>query len=262
MVNSSDQHLVKSFPFDLVLEPEALRTAVQLNRVIVLKRNLELDEQILLTKSLGEIEPAWEDAHPACKQMQLMDSRLQKKINIKSSSRYWHLDRSFMKQPTRYTILHAKRVGPGARGTQFIDSIGLFDSLPEHLQSRLRELHAIHDFSFKFPSIMKAKNFEAARILAHENIYPATTHPLVRRSEMGESLYFSELCVKGFVELCATESTNLLKFLSSLLNDGSKFYEHQWQEGDTLIWDNFTTIHRTRPDCIQGLRILHRSTAS
>jgi alpha-ketoglutarate-dependent taurine dioxygenase len=235
---------------------------VQEYQVIVLRgASLSISEQMELTRRLGVAEQSWEDAHPDCEYLQLMDSRKQKKLTIKSSSKYWHLDRSFMPVPTRYTLLHAVEIGNGARGTQFVDSRRLMNSFPPSSTERLRDLSAEHDFALRFPEIMGAKGVTEQRISELRKKYPPSIHPLVHQSKFGESLYFNELCVGRVVGVSDSESAELVSLMTRSLHDHASIYEHVWQPNDTLIWDNFATIHRARPDGTQGVRVLHRSTA-
>lgn len=240
-----------------------LKDQVERHQVVVI-RGLELDvsQQMEITRLLGEPEESWEDHHPKSKFLQLMDSRTQVRIAGKSSSKFWHLDRSFMPRPTRFTLLHAVKIGDGARGTQFINSRRVLASLPEDLALRLDQLHAIHDFTLNFPRVMTAKGYDRSRITTLKKMYPPAIHPMTRKSEYGDSLYFSELCVARIVELSPDESDRLIDLLRSFTLTWNEVIEHTWRPRDTLIWDNFSTIHRARPDGAQGIRVLHRSTAS
>lgn len=244
-------------------ELKNLRGLVEKHQVVVI-RNLPLtcDSQIEVTALLGQPEQAWEDKHPSSKFLQLMDSRTQIKIDRKSSSKYWHLDRSFMPHPTRFTCLHAVKVGPSARGTQFIDARNLYARLSNEVRAAIRNLDAVHDFSLHFPDVMEAKGYEERRIGYLKGTYPPSKHPLVRMSEYGDSLYYSELCVGRVLGVSKLESEKILEKIQDAVARTDQIYEHIWKPHDTLIWDNYSTIHRARPDGTQGLRVLTRSTAS
>lgn len=258
----SDQSIFEITPMSLA-DLADLKDQVERHQVVVV-RGLPLDvsQQMEITKLLGEPEEAWEDLHPESKFLQLMDSRTQVRIAGKSSSKFWHLDRSFMPKPTRFSLLHAVKIGDGARGTQFINSRRLLASLPKDLALRVGHLHAEHDFTLNFPRVMTAKGYDRSRIAKLKEMYPPTIHPMIRESEYGDSLYFSELCVARIVELSRDESDQLINALNSFTSSWNEVIEHTWRPRDTLIWDNFSTIHRARPDGTQGLRVLHRSTAS
>lgn len=248
---------------DGVGELENLRAIVEEHQVVVVRNlSLSLDSQIEITTLLGQPEEAWEDRHPSSKFLQLMDSRTQIKIDRKSSSKYWHLDRSFMPHPTRFTFLHAVQVGNGACGTQFIDARDLYMRLSNEVRDVIRNLDAIHDFSLHFPDVMEAKGYEGKQIGNLKRKYPPSRHPLVRVSEYGDSLYYSELCVGRVRGVSDQESEKILEEIRDTVARTEQIYEHIWQPHDTLIWDNYSTIHRARPDGAQGLRVLTRSTAS
>lgn len=234
---------------------------VEKQLVILRDCELSIKEQISLTKRLGEVEPAWEDEHPDCPQMQLLDSRRQVKISQKSSSKYWHVDRSFMMNPTRFTVLHGVQIGSGARGTEFLDARDLYSSFSEDSQMELQKLTAIHDFSYRFPDIMRAKGYAEERIDALSNLYPQTRHPLVRKSKFGHSLYFNELCVSGFENVDCAYGEQVIDDILKNMRASVDVFKQVWEPGDTVIWDNFSCIHRASSDQRDGLRILHRTTA-
>lgn len=261
-VNTAHTELGRVISFQEVEAGLDIKSFVDEYKVIILRgASLTIGDQISLTQKFGEIEEAWEDHHPESKFLQLMDSRHQKNIEIKSSSKYWHLDRSFMPRPTRFTILHAKKIGPGARGTQFLNSRRILASLPASL-GPIRELKAEHNFSFRFPKILEAKGISAQNISAQMRNYLPSVHPLVARTRFGEGLYFSELCTSRILGVSHEDSVEIISRLSTTLNKQAEIFEHVWQPNDTLIWDNFATIHRARPGGISGIRVLHRSTAS
>ena len=172
-----------------------IRSCVEEYQVIILRgMSFTTYDQIMLTQQLGVVEEAWEDRHPNSKYLQLLDSRQQKKIRIKSTSKYWHLDRSFMPIPTRFTVLYAKQIGEGARGTQFLSSRTVLQSLSKPLLESIRKLKAEHSFSFRFPEIMRAKGVSEQHISKLQRKYTPSLHPLIMQTRFGESMYFSELC--------------------------------------------------------------------
>ena len=228
--------------------------------VLLRNQELTLEEQVQLTSLLGVPEPSWEDRHPENGFVQLMDSRAQMRISGKSSSKYWHLDRSFMRFPTRFTVLYAKQADTGSRGTQILDARLLYSRVQSALDLELADLFAVHSFSLRFPDIMRAKGHDPAKIERQISIYPDVLHPLVCKSEFGNSLYFSELCVKKILNVSSEDSRRIVSLAMSALEAQDMIYEHEWQRGDVLIWDNSSTIHRANPAVTSTTRVLHRTT--
>ena len=228
--------------------------------VVLRKQSLTLEEQVQLTSLLGEPEPSWEDQHPDNEFVQLMDSRFQIKITEKSSSKYWHLDRSFMRYPTRFTVLYAKQADIGSRGTQILDARLLCSRVQSAIDIELSSLRAVHAFSLRFPDIMRAKGHDPLKIERQISIYPDVVQPLVRKSEFGNSLYFSELCVKKILDLADEDSLRIISLALTAMKGQDMVYEHEWHRGDVLIWDNFSTVHRANPAGTSNMRVLHRTT--
>lgn len=230
--------------------------------VVIRGLKLGIEEQLRLTSLLGPLEPAWEDPHPDCDSLQLLDSRNQVKIDGKRSTNYWHVDRSFMPSPTRFSVLYALQIGSGARSTEFMDARALLMSLPLKTQQRCSGLRAKHDFAYRFPKIMQAKGYSEERVQQLRTKYPVSFHPLVRQSQFGASLYYSDLCVSGFASLPASDGKLLKKEIEEKIELSTTTFEHVWRPSDIVVWDNFSTMHRARPDGPTGLRVLQRSTAT
>jgi taurine dioxygenase len=108
---------------------------------------------------------------------------------------------------------------------------------------------------------MRAKGYDEERIDALSNLYPPTRHPLVQKSRFGHSLYFNELCVSGFENVDCAYSEKVIDDLLKNMRASVDTFKQIWEPGDTVIWDNFSCIHRASSDQGDGLRILHRTTA-
>lgn len=249
-----------------LLADEGVRNGIRLlleeaQILLIRNQNLDLQRQLALTSLLGVPEPAWEDEHPASAHVQLMDSALQVKIDVKSSSKHWHVDRSFMSSPSRFTVLYAHHISGDVRPTQFLSGLELYDRLADRVGHDLTTIWATHSFSDKFPFIMGKKGVDTAYIERQRSLYPDSHHPLTRQHCSGRSaLYFSELCTSRIDGLPEAASDRLIAQLTQELESCPNMYEHVWQPGDILIWDNYSTIHRAKPESGNGRRILHRTT--
>ena len=229
--------------------------------VVLRKQDLTLEQQVDLTSALGTPEQCWEDRHPENEMVQLMDSKVQKTCAGQGSSQYWHLDRSFMAVPTRFTVLYAKYADASSRGTQILDGRLLYTRVENAVDTALVDLSAVHAFAYRFPDIMKAKGRSEVEIVRKMSAYPDVVHPLVRVGDLGNALYYSDLCVKEIHNVSSERSRSIIEAIKSFLNAQDMVYEHRWRKGDVLIWDNFSTIHRAGRSITNMERVLHRTTA-
>lgn len=241
----------------------SLKTLLDKHQFVVFRGQfLTLEQQIQLTGRLGIVERAWEDCHPQNPFVQRIETRQRSHSGGKSTSNYWHLDRSFFPVPTRYTLLHARRVQTGANTTQILDTRTLLTRASAALNMDLSHLEATHSFSLNIPRIMNAKGAQHSEIFDKVSRYPDVVHPLVQKTDFGAALYFSELCTTRILGLSARHSDRIVAVLLSLFETDPATYHHDWQPGDVLIWDNFTTVHRSQPGRLGAHRVLHRTTVS
>jgi len=248
------------------LESKELKRLLNKYQLIIIKnQSLSLIQQTELTRKLGEIELAWEDKHPESDYVQYLSNRKRTYPSFKSSSKYWHSDRSFCKTPSRYTFLQAIEISTGSASTNFCDMRSAYTTLPCNIKSLCNELTAVHAFDYKFPEIMRRKGFSESIIQKHLKMYSDVIHPLVKKNKdfNYKALYLNELTICKIVELNYKESRKLLNLLycHSLLNSDFQ-YNHHWDKGDFLIWDNESLIHRASRKSSNGARELFRTTTS
>lgn len=87
-------------------------------------------------------------------------------------------------------------------------------------------------------------------------LHPAArAHPLTGRG----SLYLDQLCVAGVEGKPEGESRELLDYLYTHTLIDRRIYQHVWREGDLLVWDNPSLMHR-RGSHHKGTRLLYRAT--
>src|SRR5215469_15374848 len=102
-------------------------------------------------------------------------------IGLADAGFTWHTDTSYLKQPSRCSLLHAKEVphrnGHALGDTVFTNMIAAYEALPEGMKRRLAGLKAIHRYSERKrvensprPKLTKAQLEET----------PDVAHPIVR----------------------------------------------------------------------------------
>ncbi len=158
----------------------------------------------------------------------------------------WHSDGSYKPVPPDYTLLHAQAVPDYGGDTLWANMTLAHDLLSPPLQHLLAGLKAVHDSSCGFPS-------------------PTTrsaTHSLVRADPHGRrSLYYNPLYTRRIDGLAAAESSALLAFLSTHIQQPELTCRHRWAVHDVALWDNRRTIHRPIRDYNRaGGRVLYRIT--
>jgi alpha-ketoglutarate-dependent taurine dioxygenase len=90
--------------------------------------------------------------------------------------------------------------------------------------------------------------------------YPGQTHPLVWHHQHGRpSLVIGATCF--YVEnMDLAEGNHLLCRLQEYATQDEYVYEHTWEEGDFIIFDNTGTMHKAAPYDLSSKRLMRRTT--
>ena len=102
--------------------------------------------------------------------------------------------------------------------------------------------------------------YRDAEVEAH---HPRAIHPVITHDTWSgdAALMVSEQQTDRILEWDADASEDTLQALFALLYRPDNVYEHQWREGDLVIWDNLALQHG-RPELIrEGERTLRRVSA-
>lgn len=163
----------------------------------------------------------------------------------------FHSDSVFLDKPLMGAMLYAEEIPSTGGNTMFANMYDAFDSLPDTVQNRLTGLQAVNVFDYE--TQVRTGRFDRAKS-------PHATHPAVRtHPETGRrALYVNRLMTEEFVGLDAAESDTLLETALSHAENMDHVYEHVWQTGDLVMWDNRCTQHARRNFPGNERRLLRR----
>lgn len=167
----------------------------------------------------------------------------------------WHTDTVPM--PNSALILHGLEVPSGGPNTRFVNTAAVYRALPEALKRRIARSIVIHgrrDYDLIAGGEKEA--FDPSQS-------PGPWFPLVRKhGETGEQALFLGRQGDGYlVGLPVEESDAILEEIWSYVLRPEFRWEHSWQQGDVLVWDNRCTVH-SRGKVVAGRRRMHRTTVS
>ncbi|MFT6581034.1 MAG: TauD/TfdA dioxygenase family protein [Alphaproteobacteria bacterium] len=167
----------------------------------------------------------------------------------------WHTDQSYTPQPVFGTILYGVTAPQTGGETHFADLAGAYSSLSEDMQRRLDRVSAVYSAEPRPKVREKALNAEeSARI--HDCAHPLIrTHPYLDR----KSIYLSPLHLKSIDALPEKESLALIETLTTHATQPDHLYRHIWSNGDLVMWDNTSVMHRRTPFPPQEPRHLKRT---
>ena len=173
--------------------------------------------------------------------------------SIPDGEMLFHSDTPYVEHPDKYTTLYALEVPAEGGNTIFGNCYLAAETLPVDVIERLLGRKALH--VFEYGAVTKTEKFNRKKGRYWEQ--PVfRKHPVTGRT----SLYVSELMTEEILGLAPEESDQLLDFLFKHQRKKCFQYEHVWQVGDLLAWDNRCSIHGRTDFSRSERRTLRRLT--
>lgn len=168
----------------------------------------------------------------------------------------FHSDGIYIEQPSAGTMLHAVAIPSVGGDTAFANLYTAYDTLPDELKTKLDGRKALHAFTYNSQKADENDSKKAAEDVASFAHPIFRTHPDTKR----KALYVNRLMTQEIVGLPADESRKILNFMFDHIERREFIYEHRWQVGDVLLWDNRCLVHARRDFPAQELRMMRRLT--
>jgi len=167
----------------------------------------------------------------------------------------WHADFSFKEKPTAARMLLAVEIPPAGGHTYFTNCYAAYDALPAATKKR------ISGVTVKQADIVDTamKLRPGASLDADIRAFPGPSHPLIStHPETGRNMLFLGRRHGAYVNgLSLEDSEALLNELWAHATKPEFVYEHSWQEGDVVVWDNRATLHKRDAFASESRRILY-----
>ena len=226
-------------------QPVELRRAVRdawLDHSLVLVRgqDLDVDEHKRFVEWFGPISTA--GYAPTANSSEKYISNTRADGVAREGSLLKHQDFCFYDSLLPGLSLYAEEVPSRGGETIFASTQLAYQRLPVELTRRIDGLHARHVYDYR-----NDHGTERFRIAAAPQA-PTATHPVVLAHPLTDRplLFVNELMTDSVVELAEQESEDLLHELWSYLDDDAVRYEHPWEVGDLIVWDNLALQHGRR----------------
>lgn len=169
----------------------------------------------------------------------------------------WHTDSAFVDEPPAASLLYAIEIPSKGGNTCLANMTLAWNNLDPALRVAIEGRLAKHDYTYTsvgdrrkdFPEVVDPRQA------------PGPTHPLVRtHPETGhDSLYLGRRLNCYIMGLPLEESEALLNQIWTHAVKPEFIYEHVWQVGDLLMWDNRCMMHRREAFDPAERRIMHRA---
>jgi taurine dioxygenase len=168
----------------------------------------------------------------------------------------FHSDLAFTPHPYLGLSLHALELPVSGSSTWFVNAAAACRALPPALRRRIDGCTATHAFDLETQRGDSLAYREPVPMAAERAQHPLVlVHPVTG----DEVLYVNEMQTERINELERAESDELIAALLAHLYSGEFTYEHRWQLGDLIVWDNVAVQHARREPS-DGPRTLQRVT--
>lgn len=236
-----------------------LKHLVYAEKIVVLKgQRLTPAEFVALGARLGEVETYYQPMyhHPEFKEI-FVSSNVSdngQRVGVPQTGKFWHADYQFMPRPFGLTLIYPQVVPKVSRGTYFIDMGRAYQKLPAGLRSAIDGGTCLHSARRYFkirPSDVYRPIHEVMADVERET--PPVAHPTVLTHPVtGEQvLYLSEGFAYALEDADGTRLDDaVLPELLTRTGQLDTTFTHEnihlqtFDEGDLLIWDNRSLIHR------------------
>ncbi len=178
----------------------------------------------------------------------------------------WHHDSTYMPVQAKGAVFSAEIVPAEGGGTGWADMRAAYDALDAETRQAIAGLSAFHSLRY---SQGRAGLLPVARTDAgdyagygyHDG--EPSLRPLVKiHPETGRPNLVIGRHAYGIEGMDPEESERLLDRLAAEACCPPRVYYHQWQPGETVVWDNRRLMHRAMPyDMTQPRRMWHTRIA-
>ena len=249
---------------------EAIRDAWNKHLVLVFRgQTISQDQQLAFASYFGDLgsrKKAPEQAarprrrHPAGSREGAAGQQHQGRngvpIGAFGEGEFWfHIDSGYSAKPYQYTFLYALELPSTGGNTMFSNMYKAYDAVPEELKREAqRQARAAH------PRIQPRA---AGGCLRATSATSRTT--IIRCSSRipytgRKTLFVDRLMTTALEGFDPAEGAAILDQLYDIGERREFIYEHVWQLGDFLMWDNRCTIHARTDFPKEERRLLRRCT--
>jgi alpha-ketoglutarate-dependent 2,4-dichlorophenoxyacetate dioxygenase len=151
----------------------------------------------------------------------------------------FHADSSFNSLPTKWSLLLAHVIPPVGGDTQFIDTRAVYDALPEEKKQLLEGLVAEHNLWHS-----RERGGFTAVTEEMKKAMPSAMHQFVHKSANGRTALAIGAHAARIVGMDDAAGLALIDELNAFAAQPHFIYAHKWRDGDLVIWDNRSTLHR------------------
>jgi alpha-ketoglutarate-dependent taurine dioxygenase len=170
-------------------------------------------------------------------------------IEYLKGSLFWHVDGTMNPVPVRGSILTSKVLPTWGGNTEFANCYAAYDDLPQETKDKIDDLRVVHAMWVSQLYHTPEPTMEQL----NDWISKGTQElPLVWHHKTGRKSLVLGNTARNVVGMDFEESARILHGLREHATSEPYHYAHEWEVGDSVMWDNTGTLHRAMPydpDC-------------
>ena len=167
----------------------------------------------------------------------------------------FHHDMMHAEVPHKATMLNAVEIPSHGGNTLFASGYAAYDTLADEIREPLEGRRAFHHYNYGSVQKGDGKGTPA---------FSESNHPVFRtHDDTGKkAIYVNRLMTEGVLEMDQEEAGRLLSAVFDHAEKPEFVYEHGWQVGDLLLWDNRCSMHARTDFPETERRLLLRTTVT
>jgi alpha-ketoglutarate-dependent taurine dioxygenase len=235
-------------------EASTIREVLE-QRGVVFFRGLHIgdEHQVAIAKTLGTLVA--NEGQGGINKISL-DEKVNQRAKYLQGSMFWHFDGSLQPLPNLATLLRAVQLSETGGQTEFCNTYAAYEDLPEAEKEAIAELRVVHSAERSQYYVTPEMSYDE---VAFWQKSPTKACPIVWTHRSGRKSLLLGATSDYVIGLPVEESRALLARLRDWATQPQYVYQHQWQPGDLLIWDNTGTMHRVLPYAVNSGRLMHRT---
>lgn len=235
-------------------EASTIREVLE-GRGVVFFRGLDIgdEQQVAIAKTLGTLVA--NEGQGGINKISL-DEKVNQRAKYLKGSMFWHFDGSLQPLPNLATLLRAVQLSDTGGQTEFCNTYAAYEDLPDSDKEAIAELRVVHSAERSQYYVTPEMSYDE---VAFWQKSPSKACPIVWTHQSGRKSLLLGATSDYVIGLPVEESRALLARLRDWATQPQYVYQHQWQPGDLLIWDNTGTMHRVLPYPADSGRLMHRT---
>jgi alpha-ketoglutarate-dependent taurine dioxygenase len=235
-------------------DAETIRETLE-QRGVIFFRGLQISDehQVAIAKTLGSI--VQNEGEGGIYKISL-DKDVNARAEYLKGSMFWHFDGSLQPYPNLATVLRAMKLSDSGGQTEFCNTYAAYDDLPDADKLAIADLRVVHSAERSQYYVRPEMSYDE---IAFWQKSPTKSCPLVWTHQSGRKSLLLGATADYVIGLPVEESRALLARLRDWATQPHYVYQHEWELGDLLIWDNTGTMHRALPYAADSGRLMHRT---